>query len=204
MSYSPSIQAIKKSIRADIRHRRSSLSKHQRLVASEAIIKQLKQTPEFKRAQSIALFCATNEEPNLLPLTAKKSRKNQALNKLFLAPIVPQLRAKRALRFGRYDSKRLKKNRFLIDEPNLKAQPPTSLIAIDIVLVPLVAFDIDGNRIGMGGGFYDSTFHSIPYQLRPKFIGIAFDCQFVSTLPQNNWDLSLHSVITEKKVYKFT
>ena len=71
---------------------------------------------------------------------------------------------------------------------------------LDIVITPLVAFDSTGNRIGMGSGYFDRTFSFLKGRkiwLHPKLIGIAFDCQRVTAIAPNPWDIRLFRVVTE-------
>ena len=109
-----------------------------------------------------------------------------------------------SLRFGLLQSQRedqlqlspLKANRFGIAEPDLPASQLLPATRLDIIVVPLVAFDGHGNRLGMGGGFYDrsladSSGHS------PLLIGYAHDLQQVNQLPARPWDKKLHAVVTE-------
>jgi 5-formyltetrahydrofolate cyclo-ligase len=79
--------------------------------------------------------------------------------------------------------------------------------SLDLVFVPLVAFDKEGHRLGMGGGYYDRTFafktkHS--HLKGPKLIGLAHDFQLQSQLPVMPWDIPLNAVITEAAIYNFT
>jgi 5-formyltetrahydrofolate cyclo-ligase len=71
---------------------------------------------------------------------------------------------------------------------------------LDLVLTPLVAFDKNRQRIGMGGGYYDRTFSFLRGRhqlLKPKLVGLAFACQEVPVIAANPWDIRLFSVITE-------
>ena len=71
---------------------------------------------------------------------------------------------------------------------------------LDVVVTPLVAFDNQRNRIGMGGGYFDRTFTYLrnrQYWLRPKLIGVAFECQRVATIAPNPWDIPIFRVFTE-------
>ena len=71
--------------------------------------------------------------------------------------------------------------------------------------MPLVAFDAECNRLGMGGGYYDRTLHFLLTRNRwhsPYLIGIAHDCQKVASLPIQSWDIPLQGVITESAFYK--
>jgi 5-formyltetrahydrofolate cyclo-ligase len=73
--------------------------------------------------------------------------------------------------------------------------------SLDIVITPLVAFDRQKNRIGMGGGYYDRCFHFLRNRrkwLRPKLIGIAFACQNVKEIAPNPWDIPLYRVVTDE------
>ena len=71
--------------------------------------------------------------------------------------------------------------------------------------MPLVAFDTECNRLGMGGGYYDRTLGFLHRRNRwqsPRLIGVAHDCQKVDPLPIQNWDIPLQGVITESTFYK--
>ena len=72
--------------------------------------------------------------------------------------------------------------------------------ALDVVITPVVAFDDQCNRIGMGGGYFDRCFHFLKRRrtwLRPKLIGVAFDCQKVEKMAPNPWDIPLYRIVTE-------
>lgn len=80
---------------------------------------------------------------------------------------------------------------------------------LDLVLVPLVAFDNQGNRIGMGGGYYDRTFA----HLRNKdertentqmLIGVGHEFQKLAEVPTESWDVPLHMAVTDQGIYKFS
>ena len=90
------------------------------------------------------------------------------------------------------------KNRFGLWEP--ATGEFISPKAIDIVITPLVAFDNQCNRIGMGGGYFDRCFAFLKHRrhwLRPKLIGVAFQCQKVEKIVPNPWDIPLCRIITE-------
>jgi len=73
---------------------------------------------------------------------------------------------------------------------------------LDIVITPLVAFDQNHNRIGMGGGYYDRCFRFLGNRrkwLKPKLIGIAFACQEVKNIKPNAWDIPLYRVVTDTR-----
>lgn len=82
-------------------------------------------------------------------------------------------------------------------------QPPLQACCmpkhLDVVLLPLLAFDLAGNRLGMGGGYYDRCFAAYRNRglKRPLRVGLAFDWQRADSLPAQPWDVPLHAVVTE-------
>jgi 5-formyltetrahydrofolate cyclo-ligase len=73
---------------------------------------------------------------------------------------------------------------------------------LDLVITPTVAFDNNKNRIGMGGGYFDRCFSFLRHRkhwLRPKLLGIAFQCQEVEEIAPNPWDIPLYRIITDKE-----
>ncbi|WP_108649654.1 5-formyltetrahydrofolate cyclo-ligase [Dongshaea marina] len=98
----------------------------------------------------------------------------------------------------------LLKNRFNIPEPPLNVTRLCPIEELDLLLVPLVAFDHRGNRLGMGGGFYDRTLAPLVRMDKPpRLIGIAFDCQQVDELEPQPWDIPLAEVITPTRHLQF-
>ena len=71
---------------------------------------------------------------------------------------------------------------------------------IDIVIIPLVAFDNSGTRLGYGGGYYDRLLKNMQ---KTKKIGIAFSLQQLDSIERENHDVKLDMVITEKKTFNF-
>ncbi len=89
-------------------------------------------------------------------------------------------------------------NRLKIREPKLDVRDVLPLAELDVLVTPLVAFDVSGQRLGMGGGFYDRTLQNWQqYRLQP--VGYAHDCQQVDSLPSEEWDIPLPAVITPGK-----
>ena len=70
--------------------------------------------------------------------------------------------------------------------------------------MPLVGFDEEGGRLGMGGGFYDRSFAftRIRPRLRPTLIGLAHELQKVQKLPVEPWDIPLDAVVTDHRIYR--
>ena len=92
-------------------------------------------------------------------------------------------------------------NRFSIAEPDPRRNRPVSPLALDLVMLPLVGFDLRGNRIGMGGGYYDRTFAYLQrhrYWLQPRLLGMAHSLQQLANIEAHPWDIPLDGVLTER------
>jgi 5-formyltetrahydrofolate cyclo-ligase len=91
----------------------------------------------------------------------------------------------------------LKINKFGIPEP-----VSSKIFYPDILLVPLVAYDITLNRLGYGGGYYDRYIKKIEKVKKVVKIGLAFSFQKISSIPINQYDKRLDFIITEKEILK--
>ncbi|RUO75495.1 5-formyltetrahydrofolate cyclo-ligase [Idiomarina seosinensis] len=110
------------------------------------------------------------------------------------------------LLFLRYDANTpMVKNRYGISEPALSCQQLVPLAQIDWLFMPLVGFDNHGNRLGMGGGYYDRTLVQWRKGLLPKLrpIGLAFDQQYLEQIPVEPWDVPIQQVITPSRHWNF-
>ncbi len=99
-----------------------------------------------------------------------------------------------------------KTNRFGIPEPVISRRWWLRASSLDIILLPLVAFDEQGNRLGMGGGFYDRALAFLlnrQYLRQPRLYGLAHSFQQTDELPKRHWDVPLDGIITEQQVLQF-
>jgi len=187
-------------LRQRIRQQRRSLTSLEQRIAADQLAAQVKGMQAFNRAKRIAVYLASDGEISLTPLIELCWK----LNKEVYLPVLHPVRHNR-LWFTRYTPKtRLSNNRYKILEPALK-RPGTPAWALDLVLMPLVAFDPEGNRMGMGGGYYDRTFAFTLQRLGlkgPKLIGMAHDFQRVEKLSLAAWDVPLKGVVTDRKRYR--
>ena len=115
---------------------------------------------------------------------------------------VPILIEGMALDFVRYEQgDKLRPNKFYILEPE-EVSRRVAPEKLDLVVTPLVAFDLHGHRLGTGGGYYDRTFafmHADQYK-KPLLIGLAFAKQQADSLPIDPWDIKLDGIVTERGV----
>lgn len=180
-------------IRQVIRSRRQQISPEQQTSASQILIEQFKQHPLISRAERIALYLATDGELDTSPVIEWCWQQHIAVCLPVLHPF-----SKGHLLFLHFTADSpMSTNRFGIIEPQLNCQQIVPLSSIDIICTPLVAFDQQGNRLGMGGGFYDRTLTQWHHQrLGPYPIGLAHDCQEVDSVPTEHWDVPLPEILT--------
>jgi len=186
-------------LRQQMRRARRALTPQQQAVAAENLCKRLRQLPDFVKARHIALYLPNDGEidPTRLIEWCWQQGKTTYL------PVLHPIRHNR-LWFIRYDrSTRMRRNIYKILEPALQQQPKRPALGLDLVLLPLVAFDAAGGRMGMGGGYYDRTFSFKQTRgLRgPKLVGLAHELQKVEKLPVESWDIPLSGIVTDERRY---
>ena len=89
-----------------------------------------------------------------------------------------------------------------IPEPSLKSAKTVPTWSLDLILMPLVGFDRQGNRLGMGGGYYDRTlaFVNGGIPAAPRLVGLAHSCQEVASIPSHSWDVAVEKIITDREI----
>jgi 5-formyltetrahydrofolate cyclo-ligase len=153
------------------------------------------------RARHIAVYWPSDGELDPWPVV---DRMRGCRRRWYL----PVLRPHTAFRlwFVRYrPGDRLRANRYGIPEPIRRRRDIHSASGLDAVLMPLVGFDAQCNRVGMGAGFYDRSLAFLRGRLhwrRPRLIGLAHECQLVERLDPRPWDVPLDAVVTEERVYR--
>ena len=165
----------------------------ERDTASRKIASRVMRSRFFFSSETIACYLPMATEVDTSTIVLRSWR----ANKRVLAPVTNSNGAM-TFREIRPDTP-LVRNRFGLWEP--ATGEIVSAKEIDIVITPLVAFDDQYNRIGMGGGYFDRCFSFLKHRqhwLRPKLIGVAFECQRVEKIDPNPWDIRLCSVITEQ------
>ncbi|MEL6447441.1 MAG: 5-formyltetrahydrofolate cyclo-ligase [Pseudomonadota bacterium] len=169
-----------------------------RQAASRRLCARLAATPWFRDAQCIAVYYAQYDEPQLEALIALAREHGKTV----LLPIVGN---RGAMRFRVWHpGATLYNNRFGIGEPRDAGRRHHEFLsrARYVVCAPLTAFDAQLRRVGMGGGYYDRWFSQRLHRCGMRRIGIAFDCQRVADIEAQCWDVSLHGVVTETRIYK--
>ncbi len=189
-------------IRRVARNRRRALSSHEQRDHAVAAAAILRRSSLFLHCRRIALYLANDGELDPTPL----ARIARAAGKRLYLPVLRPL-PRQALWFAEYPSSgKLRANRYGIMEPDIRHHPITPPWGLDLILLPLVAFDDQGTRLGMGGGFYDRTLayrQHRRYWHKPRLIGLAHDCQRYHRLPSQPWDVPLDGILTETGLRPF-
>lgn len=185
----------RQSIRTYIRTIRHALTLQEKHTAAQLITNKIIAINNIYQSKNVAIFLSFDGEieTKLLIKTLLLMKKNIYL------PITP-ISNTQYLSFAKYTlSTPLIKNRFNIYEPQYNITSIISIEILDVMFIPLVAFDKNRNRLGMGSGFYDKTLKKYS---KNKFsyipIGLAYDFQKIPTtlLPIEPWDIKLPEIIT--------
>ena len=187
-------------LRAHFRAERSSLSVAQQHESARQLAAHFRRSAAFHHAESIAFYLAADGELSVEFLLEAAL----AAGKRCFLPVAKIDYC--SMRFLRYegDASSLTANAWGILEPD----PSCDAIAatdLDLVLVPLVACDKHGNRLGRGKGFYDRAFDFMRASSAPAnpplLVGIAHECQICATpLPHGSWDVPLAAVATPMRM----
>lgn len=184
-----------------MRQARRALSLSERNRAAQACAQQLMAERLFHNAERIAAYLATDGELDPQAIIQRA----WAMGKQVFLPVLRPLGDNR-LWFARYKPDTpLCPNRFGILEPAPSTPQPIHPLSLDVVLTPLVAFDKQGHRLGMGGGFYDRSFAYLlrhRHWFRPRLIGLAYAFQQQTTLAGAPWDVPLHAIVTDQQYHR--
>jgi 5-formyltetrahydrofolate cyclo-ligase len=185
-------------LRRQMRSQRRQISAAQQQRAAHALCRRIARLPAFRHARRVAIYYPVAGEIDPRPLAGLARR----LGKSTLLPLLPAAGRAGALQFGRWQGEPIRRlNRLAIPEP---AGRRWRMGELDLVLMPLVAFDADGNRVGMGGGYYDRTFSRRRLGGRwrhPRLIGIAHDLQRVERLQPTPLDIRPDRICTDAACY---
>jgi 5-formyltetrahydrofolate cyclo-ligase len=170
---------------------RRSMSVENRASASAIISNKVIHSHEFFAAKSIACYLPMQDEvdPTLIIERAWRA------NKRIFCPVIGN---DGNMIFRKLDRDTiLQRSSFGLWEPN--DSESISPKQLDLVVTPLVAFDENNNRIGMGGGYFDRCFSFLRNSRtwkRPKLVGVAFACQKIKKIDANPWDVPVYDVVT--------
>ena len=189
-----------RTLRQRLRQARRALTPAQQTLASTRVFHRIASQLYFRRAKRIAFYLPSDGEmdPSLLLATALERGQHCYL------PCIHPVK-ENCLLFVRYrHGDRLRSHRWGMFEPVLRSKALISPRALDLVFVPLVGFDQDRNRLGMGKGFYDRcfAFRARSGRLSPKLVGLGHECQKVEKLETNPWDVRMDKIESDCHTYQ--
>lgn len=212
-SISHHTEAARKTLRKSLRTARKSLPDSTQREAANAITTQLNhffasvlsrhsnKSAEPKTINATS-YLVNDGEVNLSHFMQQARR--TLPNIRFSLPVLHPI-CKGHLLFLNYDENTaLVKNKYNIEEPALACPSVIPSAQLDVILMPLVGFDTKGNRLGMGGGYYDRTLAFTKRTTKkPLLIGVAHDVQEVDSLPIAPWDIPLDAIVTPTRLLQF-
>lgn len=190
----------KQHLRTRIKHQRNTLTKPFRERSALAILGHISSANLIENANNIAFYLPLKGEISCWPLIEYAL----SLNKnCFVPKVFPN--KKRGMWFLPYhDKESVKQGAFGILEPIASLGQAIRPSELDLIFLPLVAYDPQGNRLGMGGGYYDTVAQNFKRNMeRPELIGLAYNFQQVSQLPVQKWDRKLDAIATPNHFRRF-
>ncbi len=187
---------MKETIRKLVRKQLSAMSPTVAHTKSMAACKRLMTLPEFEKATTVMIYLPIPGEVDVSPLALRGWQEDKTIaapklawDKRHMVPI--QIRS---LETGLVES------RSYLREP--ADGEPVSLDMLDVVVVPALAYDRKGNRLGRGGGFYDRFLATRDF--KGVSVGIAFREQVLDELPVGEHDVPVDIIVTDEEVLRFT
>jgi len=192
----------KKTTREKFKSLRMRLSREEVLTKSARIKKLLFGLSEFTRAKTIAFYVAKQASREVE--TEEMIKESLTAGKRVLVPIVDKAAGK--IFFSElqdYDSE-LAPGAFDILEPKPSCRRLVPATESDLMIVPALVFDLQGHRLGYGGGYYDRLLRELA-SIKPSlpFVGLAYELQVVDKLPKTSRDVPVNILVTEKRVLHF-
>ena len=188
-----------KTIRKDLRKKRRQLTTYQQKQAAQQVLNQLRQHHIFKNSQNIGLYLSAFGEIQTKAIIEYCFLKRK---KVFL-PLICNMNQKLvwiSISKYQYRNKRFIQHSLGMQEPI--ATRGKHVATLDLLLMPLLACDTQGSRVGMGGGFYDRTLADAPK--KPFRLGIAHHFQFIHTsFTRQPWDQALDALVTPEMFLRF-
>ncbi|MFT5562487.1 MAG: 5-formyltetrahydrofolate cyclo-ligase [Sulfitobacter sp.] len=193
----PPHRQLRQELRQQVREKRRGLSPSLQARASQLTIRHLQNHIPYQRANRVGLYWPNDGEVDLTSLIKASSKQ------LFLPILKERVRpwSGRGLLFGDINQN-IRPNRYGIPEPQGRREL-LDASQLDYILIPLVAFDRAGHRLGMGGGYYDRALSNIRKWKKVMLIGVGHSLQEVQALANEPWDIKMDGVVTERELMMF-
>lgn len=187
-------------LRRNLRARRVRLTPEEQRAAAAGLARRVSATHAFQTSRRIACYFPNDGEIDPTPLM----QTIWSRRKVCYLPVLSRLSHDRLWFAPVWPDTAFAPNKFGIPEPLAPARSFVRAAQLDLILAPLVGFDVQGNRLGMGGGYYDRSLAFLRGRRRwrkPRLLGVAHECQRVDKLVANPWDIPLDGVITDRGAY---
>ena len=176
----------KNNLRQELKQKRQQINERAHLALSQYIIEKIQTLVIFKKAYHIGLYYPIQQEVNILKLI-------QNQNKQFY---LPRINSQNMLQFHQI----IKLDDLITGQYGIPEPQKTNVIGTpDLLIIPMLGFDIDGHRLGYGQGHYDRYLNTIQ---KPFCLGVAFDIQQVPYIPHEPHDIDMDLIVTDKKIVK--
>lgn len=187
----------KRAMRARVQRSRDALPAEEARRSSEEIVRRVKNLPAYERARSRLLFASFRSEV----ATDALLRQTLAIGARLVLPRVTEFEEPLALHEVRDIERDLAPGAFGIREPIPARCPELSVEHVDFILVPGLAFDRAGGRLGYGGGFFDWVLsHRHDLVDGAAAVAVAFALQIVDEVPMQAWDVPVSLIVTEDEI----
>ena len=191
-----SLAEHRRQLRQQYRAARRALPHYQQYAQAKRLSATLQRCPEFNRAKHIASYLPNDGEIN----PAFIHQIAWSLGKRIYLPVPTKNKSLRFISFTQRTP--LVTGAWGIKQPRCAARMASD-VSLDLILVPLVAFDSSGNRLGRGGGYYDRFLtHTKRKRRGLKSLGLSHTLQEVKKVPTAEWDVTLSGVVTPRRVYR--
>lgn len=192
------IYSKKKELRKNILDMRNNLDINEKREKDNIIRKIFLESSQYKNAGKIFIYISYSSEIDTIEIIKKALKDGK---EIFVPRTIFKTKAMDAVKIISLDN--LKKDRYGILEPE-ESKPSINPDELDLIVVPGVAFDDKGGRIGYGAGYYDRYFKKISKE-RNKLINkiaLAYDFQIIDSVPMDELDVKIDCIITEKHILK--
>lgn len=211
MNSIPDVVTDKAALRKQLRARRAAVSPEQGRAAARQLVRLALRQRLLARRRRIGFYMPSKNEIDILPLLRTALRMGVAC----YLPVVPRRAlvssGRRALWFSRIGGKAVdlnlgrpgwRNNRYAIPEYLPRGGRKVRARQLDLLLTPLLGFDRQGWRLGMGGGYYDASLAFLKRRRcwrQPHLIGVAYAAQEVAQAPHDAWDVPLDGILDERE-----
>ena len=188
----------KQALRRRVLARRGALTEAEHAEASRKIVQRVAGLGEFQEAETVLLFASFGDEVDTWGLM----RQAAAAGKRVVLPRVKKRKPDMELRVVTDFGEQLEPGAMGIMEP-VEECPEVRRAELDLIVLPGVAFDLTGGRLGYGGGYYDRLMGGLAEDgCRPALVAIAFEVQIVDEVPMGEGDVRVPLIVTEEREIK--